>query len=47
MRTRPLADDWRGSLDEVVVEHDKDRAHDIAEYLAHAVVARPIGESLA
>lgn len=43
----PLRDDWRGQLEEVVVANSKDHAHDIAEYLAHGVIARSIGRGLA
>jgi endonuclease G len=42
----PLADDWRGQLDELVVEHDKEHAHDITRYLAHSAVAGAIGTAL-
>lgn len=42
----PLADDWRGQLDEVLVSNPTEKAHSIEEYLSHAAVARPIRAAL-
>ncbi len=42
----PLGKAWRGQLQEIAVDNPKERAHDIAEYLAHAAVAGSIRERL-
>ncbi|CAL9350733.1 trypsin-like serine peptidase [Streptomyces sp. enrichment culture] len=42
----PLRDRGWGSVDQPAVTNGKDRAHNIAEYLAHASVAGPIGRAL-
>ncbi|MFD4439389.1 trypsin-like serine peptidase [Nocardia sp. NPDC058519] len=42
----PLRQAWGSQLLELPVENPKERAHDIAEYLAHAVVAATIGHKL-
>lgn len=42
----PLRGAWTGQLHEIAVDNPKERAHDIAEYLAHAAVAGRIGERL-
>ncbi|MET0897965.1 MAG: serine protease [Mycobacterium sp.] len=42
----PLSRSWTGQLQEIAVENSKDRAHDIAEYLAHAAVAASISQRL-
>jgi len=42
----PLAGRWPGVNDEFRVHNPRDRAHDIAEYLGHEVVARAVGERL-
>ncbi|MEV0432239.1 serine protease [Nocardia sp. NPDC050413] len=42
----PLSQAWGAGLREVPVENPKERAHDIAEYLAHAAVAATIGGAL-
>ncbi|MFE7274719.1 trypsin-like serine peptidase [Streptomyces sp. NPDC057623] len=43
----PLGDDWADGLSDLAVVNARDRAHSIAEYLAHAEVARSIGSRLA
>jgi endonuclease G, mitochondrial len=42
----PLSRSWTGQLEELTVDNSKDRAHDIAEYLAHAPVAASISKRL-
>ncbi|MFE1591353.1 trypsin-like serine peptidase [Nocardia sp. NPDC058705] len=42
----PLRQAWGPDLRELPVENPKERAHDIAEYLAHAAVAATIGHTL-
>ena len=42
----PLSRSWAGQLQELTVTNPKERAHDIAEYLAHATVAAGIGQRL-
>ncbi|WP_328869347.1 trypsin-like serine peptidase [Streptomyces sp. NBC_00287] len=42
----PLRDSRWGRVDQPEVANGKDRAHNIAEYLAHASVAGPIGRAL-
>ncbi|CAN5417358.1 hypothetical protein BH10ACT9_BH10ACT9_17730 [soil metagenome] len=42
----PLSRSWTGQLEELTVDNSKDRAHDIAEYLAHAPVAARISKRL-
>ncbi|MFD3704431.1 trypsin-like serine peptidase [Nocardia sp. NPDC058658] len=42
----PLRQTWGPDLRELPVENPKERAHDIAEYLAHAAVAATIGHTL-
>ncbi|MEU9351473.1 serine protease [Streptomyces griseoloalbus] len=42
----PLADDWADGPADLAVVNARDRAHSIAEYLAHAEVARSIGSHL-
>ena len=42
----PLRSAWTGQLQEIPVDNPKERAHDIAEYLAHAAVAGSIRERL-
>jgi endonuclease G len=42
----PLRTAWTGQLQEIAVDNPKERAHDIAEYLAHAPVASSIRERL-
>jgi V8-like Glu-specific endopeptidase len=42
----PLGDDWADGLSDLAVVNARDRAHSIAEYLAHAEVARSIGSHL-
>ncbi|WP_347814638.1 serine protease [Streptomyces sp. Tu 3180] len=42
----PLADDWADGLTDLAVVNARDRAHSIAEYLAHADVARSVGSHL-
>ncbi|MFD4458711.1 trypsin-like serine peptidase [Nocardia sp. NPDC058480] len=42
----PLRQAWGPQLRELPVENPKERAHDIAEYLAHAAVAAIIGHTL-
>ncbi|MGA5116516.1 hypothetical protein [Streptomyces pseudogriseolus] len=40
----PLGDDWPDGPADLAVVNARDRAHDIVEYLAHAEVARSIGD---
>ncbi|MFF7974302.1 trypsin-like peptidase domain-containing protein [Streptomyces sp. NPDC007905] len=42
----PLADEWAGTVTDVAVVNARDRAHNIAEYLAHPEVAGEIGGRL-
>ncbi|MFI9421365.1 trypsin-like peptidase domain-containing protein [Streptomyces werraensis] len=42
----PLGDDWPDGPADLAVVNARDRAHDIVEYLAHAEVARSIGDRL-
>ncbi|MET7769363.1 serine protease [Nocardia sp. NPDC005366] len=42
----PLRQVWGPELADLPVENPKERAHDIAEYLAHAAVAATIGQQL-
>ncbi|MET7293119.1 serine protease [Streptomyces griseoloalbus] len=42
----PLADDWADGPADLAVVNARDRAHNIAEYLAHTEVARSIGGHL-
>ncbi|MFD8099834.1 trypsin-like serine peptidase [Nocardia fluminea] len=42
----PLRQAWGPDLRDLPVENPKERAHDIAEYLAHAAVAATIGHTL-
>lgn len=42
----PLRDDWRGQLDEVVVDNPTESAHSIREYMSHAHVARSVVAAL-
>lgn len=42
----PLRQAWGPELRDLPVENPKERAHDIAEYLAHAAVAATIGRTL-
>ncbi|MFJ1732831.1 trypsin-like peptidase domain-containing protein [Streptomyces sp. NPDC088254] len=42
----PLADDWADGLSDLAVVNARDRAHSIAEYLAHPEAARLIGSRL-
>lgn len=42
----PLSQDWGSDLRDLPVENPKERAHDIAEYLAHAAIAATIGHTL-
>jgi endonuclease G, mitochondrial len=42
----PLRRTWTGQLQEIAVDNPKERAHDIAEYLAHGPVAGSIRERL-
>ncbi|MFF3851365.1 trypsin-like peptidase domain-containing protein [Streptomyces sp. NPDC002328] len=42
----PLGDDWADGLTDLAVVNARDRAHNIAEYLAHTEAARSIGSRL-
>jgi hypothetical protein len=42
----PLADDWPGQLEELLVDNPKDRAHSIEEYLSHRQVAAVVHAGL-
>lgn len=43
----PLRRTWTGQLQEIAADNPKERAHDIAEYLANPALAGSIGERLA
>ncbi|WP_040871682.1 hypothetical protein [Nocardia exalbida] len=43
----PLRHIWKGQLREIPVDNPKERAHSIAEYLAHPAVAQAIHNGVA